>query len=405
MLFLQEHAPLERTLTNLLSTAALCRAIACERGEAPRLKVMGENQLGNSLQGFGTNHFEQGISSGDHALLVTAASLYRRQMKSLIGAHVLAEAVLDGYPDLVDDDVPIGRKEDPQVPIRGFVSSLVRDCTDLHVAKLLELARRSEDPESADPDVVSCRSALRTLQTESFPFFRRGEKERPEIIPTVHNMIVEWRSGATVPSVCARFIEQHNEAAEIARSIWSGACELAPGVFQLIEFPYEETDDVVRERLKDIYTNDPRARYVVEKGKDRPATALSYEEAVTFQRRLGAGEDARAILSEVEALMNDRDDKSCAVDIVMGEERGRDPSHTLETILTRALYIPDPEGVRYTVLKSPDVELHKLLGKHHISLITHNSLWLCDLKTGEARPFTLSFQGRYVEAFLSMAQE
>ena len=236
VLFLVEHAPLARVLTNLLSTAALCRAIACERGVVPALKVMAENQFSNSMHGFGENRFEQGIMSGDHALLLTSATLYRRQMAHLIGTYALAGATLDGFPDLVDDDVPLGRRDDPHVPLRGFVEALVRDSRDAHVQKLLQLARLSEDKESKDSDVLSCCSALTTLQTASFPFFRRGDKERPEIIPTIHTMVVEWSSGATVPSVCGRFIEQHDEAAQIARAIWSGACLRIHRTMSIVRF-------------------------------------------------------------------------------------------------------------------------------------------------------------------------
>ena len=404
VLFLVEHAPLKKVLTNLLATAAVCRAIACERGVAPSLKVMGENQFGNSMHGFGQNLFAQGILSGDHALLLTSASLYRRQMANLIGTYALAGATLDGFPELVDDDVVIGHRNDPQVPIRGFVESLVRDCRDPHVRRLLQLAHVSENAESRDPEVLSCCSALTTLQTTSFPFFRNGNKDRPEIIPTIHTMILEWRDGAMLPSVCTRFIEQHDEAAQIAQSIWSGASEIASGVFQLIEFPYEETDDVVRERLRDLYKNDPRAKCVLEKGIDRPATSLRYEEALAFERRVGAGEDAQGILDEVAALMNSRHDTSCMVDIVMGEERERDPKDTLDTILAKSKYIPDPEGIHYTVLKHPDTDFHRQLAKHHIPLITHNTIWLCDMKTGEARPVSLSFQGQHLDAFVEMIE-
>ena len=404
VLFLLERAPLEQVLTNLLSTAAVCRAIASQRGEGPALKVMGENQFHNSMHGFGQNLFAQKVMPGDHALLLTAASLYRGQMAHLIGSYALAGATLDGFPDLVDDEVAIGRRDDPHVPIRSFVESLVRDSRDPHVRKLLQLARLSEDPESREPDVVACRSALTTLQTTSFPFVRSGGKERPDIMTTIHNMIFEWREGATIPSVCRGFIEQHSEAADIAQSIWSGASALGPGVFQLIEFPYEETDEVVRERLRDLYTKDPRATFVLEKGVDRPATGITYEEAIAFERRLGAGEDAQGILAEVEELMNMRHDRSCAVDIAMGEMRDRDPKDILETILTKSQYVPDPDGVCYTLLKHPDSDFYKQFAQHHVPLITHSSLWVCDMNEGEARPFSLSFQGQYLNAFLRMIE-
>jgi hypothetical protein len=46
------------------------------------------------------------------------------------------------------------------------------------------------------------------------------------------------------------------------RALWSEAEELAPGVFQLLQFPSDETDEVVRERLRHLYLRDARARYV-----------------------------------------------------------------------------------------------------------------------------------------------
>lgn len=405
VLFLLEHTSLEKTLPNLLATAALCRAIGLERGSVPTLKVMGENQLWNSLQGFGENLFVENIQGDDHALLVTAASLYRRQMAHLIGTFALAGATFDGFPHLVDDDVPLGRRDDPRRSIRTFVSTVTRGVSDPHVRELLRLAAVSEDKDPKDPVVVQARAALSTLQTTSFPFFRKRAVQRPEVIPSVHNMIVEWRDGAMIPSLCRSLREQHEEAHEIAQSIWSGAQEIAPGVFQLIEFPYDETDEVVRERLRDLYTQDKRARYVVEKGADRPATSLSYSEAIGFLGRLGAGASAEDILREVVAIFDKRQDRSCAVDLTMAELRDRDPRNTLETILTRAQYIPDPNGERYTIFKHPEGDLLALLGRYEIPLITHNALWIVDLKEGRARPSQISFQGQYLPRFLAMVDE
>ena len=260
VLFLLEHDSLKKTLPNILATAALCRAIAIERGIAPILRVMGENQLWNSMQGFGENPFTKDIQRGDHAVLVTAASLYRRQMAQLIGTFALGGATFDGYPHLVDDDVPLGRRDDPRASIRTFVETVTRTVSDPGVRDLLRLAAESERGGSEDPVVGKARAALVTLQTTSFPWYRKNDGERPEIIPSVQTLITEWRDGAVLPSLCLSLGEQHDEAEAIAASIWSGAEEIAPGIFQLIEFPYDDTDDLVRQRLRDLYTKDASAR-------------------------------------------------------------------------------------------------------------------------------------------------
>lgn len=405
VLFLLEHDSLEKTLPNILATAALCRAIAVERGIAPILRVMGENQLWNSSQGLGENSFTKDIQQGDHALLITAASLYRRQMANLIGSFALAGATLDAYPHLVNDDVPLGRREDPRTSVRAFVETVTRAVSEPRVRELARLAAESEREGSEDPIVSKARAALTTLQTTSFPWYRKRNGERPEVIPSVHALITEWSDGAILPSLCFALGERHDEAEAIAASIWSGAEEIAPGVFQLIEFPYDETDEVVRERLRDLYTKDARARYVVEKGADRPATSLSYGEAVAFERRLGGGEPADEILREVEAIFEARNDRSCAVDLAMAELRDRDPKDTLETILGRAQYIPDPDGVRYTFLKHPERDWMRAFQQVGISMITHNTLWIVDMKEGTARPSSIAFQGQYLSRFLAMVED
>jgi hypothetical protein len=402
VLFLLEHGPLEQSLTNLMATAALCRGIANERGCPPRLKMMAETAFSNSVHGVCENSFATGISSSDHALLVTAASLYKRQMAQLIGAYALEGATIDGFPHLVDDETKLGAREDPHVPIRGFIEAVLKESNDPHIRELLRLAAESERPETNDPTIRACRGALSTLQTLGMPFLRRWKDERIEVMPTLNNMVREWTDGRLIPESCQALIQRHDDSVDIARSIWSGASEIAPGVFQLIEYPYEETDDVIRDQLKEIYMRDPRARYVLERGSDPASTSLSYDEALEFERRLSADDDAEQILKEVEAVMQERDDKSCVVDIAMGEIRDRDPRHTLETILERAKYIPDPGGVQYTVYKSSEDDLYGMMVRHHIPIISHNSLWLHDIKSGTARPFMVSLQGQYLNAFLSM---
>jgi hypothetical protein len=404
VLFLLERGSLTHALPNILSAAALCRAIEIARGRAPVLKVMGENQLWNSLQGMGDNPFVSDIRAGDHALFVTAASLYRRQMAHLVGTFALAGATFEGYPRLVDDDIPLGRREDVSTSIREFVSIVTRDVSDPHVRELLRVAAASEAEESTDPMVLHSRDALSILQTISFPWYRRRVAERPEVIPSVHRLISEWKDGATLPTLCRSLSEQHDEAHAIALSVWSSAEEIAPGVFQLLEIPYDETDEVVRERLREVFNKDSRALYVVEKGVDRPATSLSYDEAVTFERRLGAGESPQELLEEVESIFEKRKDRSCAVDLAMAQMRDRDPKDTLETILRRAQYIPDSNGERYTLLKSPERDMVRNFGDHEVPLITHNALWIVDMQEGIARPFQISFQGQYLPRFLDMVR-
>jgi len=402
VLFLLEQGPLENSLTNLLCVAAVCREIDRQRTGSVRLKVMGENQFWNSAQGVGENTFERGVSSGEHALLLTAASIYKRQMARLVGAYALADATLDGFPDLVDDEVVLGDRQDPHAPIRPLVEAFLRDSRDPHVRELLRLARESEDPNSNESVVLACRGALETLQTLTIPLLRRRDQERLEMVPTLTNMIREWSLGALSPTVCAGLIERHDDAVRIAESIWSSAQEIAPGVFQLIEYPFEETDDVIRDQLKMIYTRDPRARYVLERGSDTAITKLSFDEAMAFSRRLSVGEDPQELLSEVEALMTERSDTSCSIDIAMAEMRDRDPRDTLEKILERAQYLPDPQGVQYTVFKSPEIDLFKMMQSQGIPIIGHNTLWMHDLKAETTRPFMICFQGQYLASFLTL---
>ena len=222
VLFLVENGALEKALSNLLSAAALYRAITVVRGAPPTFKIMGENQLLNSLQGMGENSFMHGVMAGDHALFVTSASLYRRQMAQLAGAFAIAGAIFDGFPHLVDDDVKVGCRRDPQTPIREFVCTVTRDVREPHVRELLRLAAASEVDGENDPVVTELRAALSTLQTTSLPWNRKGPVARPEIMPSLQQMVAEWSDGAVVPSLCHSFVERYDEAVEIARSTWGG---------------------------------------------------------------------------------------------------------------------------------------------------------------------------------------
>lgn len=400
-----EHGPLRESLSNLFAIAAVRRAIEVERGIPPVMKIMGETQLSNSLNGFGDADFIRNIPPGSHAFLLTAASLYKRQMAQIVGQYSVAGAMIDGFPHLVDDSVPIGRRNDPQEPLYPLVEGLVRECKDSHVRELLRLSKACSVG-TEDPTIKACSAALETLQVVSFPFFRRGNKERPQVIPTVHSMILEWAQGATIPSVAAAFVEQHEESKEIAKSLWSGATAIAPGVFVMIGFPYEETDEVIRKLLHSTFMEDTQAKVVLEKRDDRPASALSYGEAVAFERRLGTGESAQEILNEVREILVERGDSGSLIPIELGEMRDRDPKDILEPILTHGQYIPDHSGFCYIVEKpAASAALCELMKDHHIPLIEHNTLWACDLQTGTSTPMTISFQAQYLDRFLAMVQE
>jgi hypothetical protein len=124
-----------------------------------------------------------------------------------------------------------------------------------------------------------------------------------------------------------------------------------------------------------------------------------------FQRRLGVGESPEDILREVDELMQERNDRSCAVDIALGESRGRDPRDTLDTILDRAQYRPDPDAVRFRVLKASCRDLYARMVEGNLPIIAHDAVWICDVANGSSRPFEVSFQGQYLSAFLEMAQQ
>jgi hypothetical protein len=40
-----------------------------------------------------------------------------------------------------------------------------------------------------------------------------------------------------------------------------------------------------------------------------------------------------------------------------------------------------------------------------ISMITHNALWIVDMKEGTARPSSIAFQGQYLPRFLAMVED
>ncbi len=401
VLFLVEQCSLEQALTNMLVVAAVCRAVAVASGQEPQLKVMGEVQLRNARHAMSENSFVQGLSSGDEAVLLTAASVQKSQMAHLIGMHALEGATLHGVVHLVEDDRSLGDRRQPRTPIRGLVQDMLKDSRDSHVGELLRLAAESECPESHDAVILACRGALITLQALSLPSFRTPARDRVAIFPTISAMISDWSKGDTIPQSCKPLLERHEEGQTIAQSLWAGAQEIAPGVFQLVACPPEETDNFFRRYLSRSYEADAWASYVLERGRDAPATSLSYDEALAFQRRRAVGESSEELPREVSKLMEQRRDPS-SMDIALAEMRDRDPDHTLAALLKRAEYRPDPDGVRFTVLKAFSDDLYSEMVARNIPVIEHDALGVCGLAKGSARPFMISFQGQYLEEFLQM---
>ncbi len=404
LIFILERSDLRSSLTNILSAAALYRAITLERGTTPRLTVVGEVALSNSLNGYGKVDCLTAPEAGKVALLVTAASFYRKELSQILGSYVLAGGSLEGTLNSVDDSVPLGKRDDPHEPIRRYVSARVRECSDPWVQRLLALAELSEG-ETDDKTISAIHGALTTLHRESFPFLRNRKMNMPDIFSTVREMIGEWSQGIEVPTSLQRLMERTEESTVIARSIWSSAVEIAQGVFQLEEIPYDERDVVIDGLVKDLYSKDPRARFVLERGFDRSATGLSYSEAIEFERRLGVGEDPEALLEEVSGILQRRGDTSSLIDISIAEMREREARGTLERILERSQYLPDPDGKKFTILKHPsDLKLYHALQNAQFPLITHSSLWICNLKTGDAEPVVVQFQGQYLSRFFDLLE-
>jgi hypothetical protein len=405
LLFVIEHGDLASSLTNILSAAALYRAIQNERGNAPQLKVTGETALSNSLNGFGECEFTKKVAQGEQALFISAASFYRNQLSQVVGAYVISGGSLHGTLNSVDDAVPLGKREDPRIPIRGFVSSIVSESDDPIVHSLLAVAHASER-EVGDSRIANYRAALIALHRENLPFCLNRRGNRAETFATITTMIQQLAQGAEVPSCIQPLIERYQEAAQIAQNIWNEATQIAPGVFRLHEIPYDERDVLVDAVLQDLYQKDPKARFVLEQGYDRPSTALTYSEALAFERRLGVGEDPQALIDEISKLLQKRGDSGSLTDLELADMREREPQGTLETLLRKAQYIPDPTGTKYTIRKCPgDVRMVKVLAENNLTIITHNALWLCNLQTGEAEPVSIAFQAQYVPRFLEVFRE
>lgn len=404
LLVLLGRGSLVDNLPTIVTSAAVFRAILLERGVAPDLKVMHEVGFLNSLQGFGDNSFLGGIRPGSHALLLTDATLYKRQMAVMLGAYALEGATLEAFPSLVDDDVKLGARTDPDVKVFSLVRHALRECSDPWTQRLVRIASTDwEGRPVTDPLIASVSEALETIQALSFPWVRGAEKDPPPR-PTeaVTSLITEWGNGVELPSRLLPLMTRYQESLEIARTMWHSCAELSPGVFELIEFPRSECDEVIRRLMRKLYTEDARARLVLERGIDRGATKLAYDEAIDFERRLSGGEDPGEVLAEVEEILTRRKDTGTLSQIELSKDRERDLSEILDAVLRDSQYIPDESGYCYTVLKSPREEiLYDKLQELGIPLITHNTVWVHNLAARTSRPFQISFQARYLDPFLA----
>lgn len=402
LLFLLERGSLQKTLGNIMTCAAVHRAITVERGSPPVLKVLQENAFLNSYHGFGKNIFIENISPGSHALLLTGATLYNRHMASLVGAYALKRATLEGFPSLVDDEVPVGLREDPEIAILSYVRRAL-DAYDDEIVRMLVSKASLVATSYSDEQLTSIRAGVDTLQVLGLPSFRHRQEKLPSLDASVFSMIDEWSQGREIPSNIAPLIQRHREAKEIAESIWQVSAWITEGVRELIGMPVAEMDEVVRRVLGEIFRTDDSAKVVLERNRDLPASKLRYDEALAFERRLAAGGAAGEILSEVEEILRRRRDSSALLTIELDRDREREPQDTLERILKNAQYIPDPSGSYYTMLKGPEEEgFYARLQQVGFPLITHNAIWLCDMKTGQARPTPLSFQVKDLPLFLAL---
>lgn len=404
LLVLLGRGSLVDNLPSVVTSAAVFRTILLERGNAPELKVMNEVGFLNSLQGFGENSFMGGIRPGSHALLLTDATLYKRQMAVMLGAYALEGATLEAFPSLVDDDVKLGERTDADVKVFSQVQHALSGCSDPWVQRLVRMALTDlQGRPVTDPLFSSVSEALETIQALSFPWLRGAEKDPPpRPIEAVTSLITEWGNGVELPSQLVPLMTRYQESLEIARAMWRSCTELSPGVFELLQFPRSECDEVIRRLIGKLYAEDARARLVLEKGSDRASTKLAYDEAIDFERRLSASEDPREVLADVEEILTRRKDTGTLMQMELSKDRGRDPNDILEKVLKDSQYVPDESGCCYTVLKGPreDVLYDKLL-ELGIPLIPHNTLWVHDMKAGTSRPFQLSFQARYLDPFLA----
>lgn len=398
LLFVLDRGHYADKISNLLTVAALYRAISLERRGEPTLQVFGEVQLTNWARGFGSADFFNHLLPGNTTLLVTSISMYRREFAQLTGTYQMNDSVLLGKPHLVPDSVPHGKREDLLPPLFPLIRPLITFPGDNILQELLAYA---ECPTKLDPSFrKNLSQSLATLQRRS------GILSFTEALPSVdanavlQELIVDLASGSKHPTVFSTFGAEYKDAHLVAKSIWSDAREIAPGIFQLESPPSRERDSLIRSCLRDLYQSDPEAQYVFERADDGAANALTPEESASFSQRLRLGESPTEVLEEVKRLLADRGDTGAGVQIALGEDRGRDPQSIIKPILRDARYIPDPDGC-LTVLKYPESsDIEKLLDQIGVPMINHRTFWLNDLQTGRAKRMTISFQAQHLPAVL-----
>lgn len=391
---------LRESIPNILAIATIFRAISLERDSAPQLKLMAENALGNCMRSFGNLSEQIGKNIEGNVLLLTSASFYEREYAQLIYKYKKAGANLTDTIDLVPDEIVLGKREDPSLPVWPHVRHLVSEIEDQPLQVLIHLTQECMAGNKEESTLAEIRQSLDVLVTETFPFpFTKTAKY--ELIPSLKRLIVELAEGPHSSQLISELNDIYKDAFEIAKNIWYQAKEAERGIFVINEIPYSERDDNVSKCLKDLYMQDQRANFVLEFGVDRPANALSYIESLDFSRRLGLGEDATDLLKEVETIVKNRKDLGTLSDIAIADMRDRDPRQTLENILEKASYLNDPDGA-YTIIKWPkNLDEYALIRKLQITPITHSSLWIHDLEKSDSRPFFIQFQAKDLRIFLS----
>lgn len=397
--FVLEHGPLAQTIPNILTLAAVFRAITIARGTEPLLQIVGEIQLSNKLNQNGGLSELLKDSNQNTILLLTAASYYRSQYANLYGQYYVAGARLIDNIDIVNDNIKLGERRDPHRPILEFLQQSLRVQDDSIISDLLDLSEAASTSKQ-NFRLEKYARALETLEVETRPF-PISKKKSIELIPGLLTLIRELARGDKESELLRKLDDKHLEANQMAERLWSNAKEISQGVFLIEAVRFDEQDSLVSHCLKNIYTKDERVNYLLEHDHDRPANAVRYDESINFSRRLELGESAEDLLKEVVSLLELRKDRGTLMDIALAESREREAISTLETILEKALYLPDPNG-KHHILKYPqDLDLYDKMREAQIPLIVHNALWICDLRHGTARPFSIEFQNKELEKFLS----
>ena len=405
ILFIPERAPFEKLIPNLLSAAALYRAVALERCGEPRLKVVGEVLLTNWTRGFAQVPSLDTLYSGERSLFLCSTSLYKREFAVLFGMHAVSEASLLGVPQLVDDAVPLGLRPDHREPLAPFARRLVGSSGDHIVQQLLALAD-GDASSNADKSLLTDLSlSLSTLGVRAGLLSFRETGERIDPFEKLHELIVELSSGAREPRLCRMYKEDYMQSRSAAEAIWSDARQIAPGVFELEGIPFSKRDSLVRSCLQQVYLSDPTARYVLEKNDDQTPHALSLAECVEFSNRLAAGESPELLLREIVAVLKLRKDDSTLTSISLQEERDIESAKILSKLLEDGQYIPDPDGC-YVVLKKPtSIDVTARLENGGVPLVNHKTLWLVDPKTNQSKRTTVVFQVQHLTRFLDCVLE